>query len=195
MDNLPTDVNPATPAVEPPKTRTSRAVLDLVETLLLAVVLFLGINLITARIRVDGPSMNPTLHNGEYVIVNRLAYKWSKPRLGDVIVFRFPRDPTQEYIKRVIGLPGDEVYIANKQVFINGKLLDENYIAEPPDYFGRWRVPANSLFVLGDNRNDSSDSHDWEYVPMKNVIGKALVVYWPPSSMGLIAHVNPLPGP
>ena len=195
MDNLPAEVNPETPAAEPPKTSSSRAIWDTLEILLFALVLFLGINLITARIRVEGPSMQPTLHNGEYVLVNRLAYKWTKPHLGDVIVFRFPRDPSQEYIKRVIGLPGDQVYITNKQVFVNGKLLNEPYIAAAPQYYGTWRVPANSLFVLGDNRNDSSDSHDWEYVPMGNVIGKALVIYWPPSGLGLLTHPNPLSSP
>jgi len=195
LDNLPTEFTPETPFAEPAKTRSSRVVLDVIETLLLALVLFLGINLLTARIRVDGPSMKPTLHNGEYVIINRLAYKWAKPHWGDVIVFRFPRNPRQEYIKRVIGLPGDEVYITNKQVFVNGQLLNEPYIAEAPQYFGTWRVPENSLFVLGDNRNDSSDSHDWEFVPMQNVVGKALVVYWPPSAWDLVAHTNPMMGP
>jgi signal peptidase I len=193
LENLQPEFIPETPAAESPKTSSSRVVMDMVETLLLAVALFLGINLITARIRVDGPSMKPTLHNGEYVIVNRLAYKWAKPRLGEVIVFRFPRDPRKEYIKRVIGVPGDEVYITNKQVFVNGKLLDEPYIAEAPQYYGTWRVPEDSLFVLGDNRNDSSDSHNWEFVPMRNMVGKALVVYWPPSAWGLIAHTNPSP--
>jgi signal peptidase I len=151
--------------------------------------------MITARIRVEGPSMRPTLHDGEQVLVNRLAYKWVKPHLGDVIVFRFPRNPSQEYIKRVIGLPGDKVYITNQQVFVNGQLLDEPYIAEAPQYYGTWTVPEDALFVLGDNRNDSSDSHDWEYVPMKNIVGKALVVYWPPSEWSLIAHINSITSP
>jgi len=195
VDNLQTEFIPETPAAEQPKTRSSHVVLDVIETLLLALVLFVGINLITARIRVDGLSMEPTLHNGEYVLVNRLAYKWAKPRLGDVIVFRFPRNPRQEFIKRVIGLAGDEVYITNKQVFVNGQLLDEPYIAEAPQYFGTWRVPQNSLFVLGDNRNHSSDSQEWEYVPMQNVVGKALVVYWPPSAWGLIGHITPRTSP
>jgi signal peptidase I len=195
LENLPTESNPETPTAQPPEARPSHAVLDVIETLLLALVLFLGMNLITARIRVEGPSMKPTLHNGEYVLVNRLAYKWAQPHQGEVIVFRFPRKPSQEYIKRVIGLPGDEVYITNKQVFINGHLVEEPYIAEAPQYYGTWRVPENSLFVLGDNRNDSSDSHDWEYVPMQNVVGKALVVYWPPSAWGLIAHTNPVISP
>jgi signal peptidase I len=195
LENLPTESNPETPAVEISKKPSSHVVWDVLETVLLAVVLFLGINLVIARIRVDGPSMEPTLYSGEHVLVNRLAYKWAKPHRGEVIVFRFPRDPRVDYIKRVIGLPGDEVYITNQQVFVNGQLLDEPYIAEEPDYFGRWQVPENSLFVLGDNRNDSSDSHDWEFVPMQNVIGKALVVYWPPSAWGLIAHTNPNAGP
>jgi signal peptidase I len=194
MDNLPVEVTPEAPEAEQPKTYSSRAVWDIFETLLLALVLFVGINLITARIRVDGSSMEPTLHNNEYVIVNRLAYKWAKPHRGDVIVFRFPRDPSQEYVKRVIGLPGDEVYITNGQVFVNGQLLNEPYIAEAPQYYGTWRVPQDSLFVLGDNRNHSSDSHDWEYVPMQNVIGKALIVYWPPSAWSLVGHVIPKTG-
>ncbi len=190
MENLPTEIIPETPPVEQPKKRSSRLVWDVIETLLLSLVLFVGINLITARIRVDGSSMEPTLHQDEYVMVNRLAYKWAKPRLGDVIVLRFPRNPRQELIKRVIGLPGDEVYITNKQVFINGHLLDEPYIAEAPNYFGTWRIPENSLFVLGDNRNASFDSHDWGTVPMQNVIGKALVIYWPPSAWDLIRHIT-----
>lgn len=192
LENLPTESPPEVPAVEPPKASSVRVFMDLLETLLLALVLFLGINLITSRIRVDGPSMEPTLYNNEMVLVNRLAYKWAKPRLGEVIVFRFPRNPSQEYIKRVIGGPGDEVYITNKQVFVNGKLLDEPYVAEPMKDYGTWRVPENSLFVMGDNRNESSDSRDWDFVPLENIVGKALVVYWPPSAWGLITHTDPL---
>jgi signal peptidase I len=191
VENLQTEFTPETPAAEQPKPRPSRVVFEMVETLLLALGLFVGINLLTARIRVDGLSMEPTLHNGEYVLVNRLAYKWTPPHLGDVIVFRYPRNPHQDYVKRVIGLPGDEVYITTGQVYVNGQLLDEPYIADTTQYYGTWSVPQNSLFVLGDNRNHSSDSHEWEYVPMQNVIGKVLVVYWPPTAWGLIGHINP----
>ena len=191
MENLPTEFIPPAPEAAQPKPRSARLVVDMIETLLLALVLFLGINLVTARIRVDGSSMEPTLHHGDYVIVNRLAYKWAKPHRGDVIVFRFPRNPRQEYVKRILGLEGDEINITNGQVFVNGQLLEESYIAEAPRYSSSWRVPQDSLFVLGDNRNHSSDSHDWEYVPMENVIGKALVVYWPPPAWGLIAHITP----
>jgi signal peptidase I len=163
-----------------------RFLLDIVETVVLSAVLFIGINAVSARIRVDGFSMEPTLHNGEFVIVNKLAYKLGEPKHGDVIVFRYPRDPDQEYIKRIIGLPGDRIRIINGEVYVNDELIDEPYIAAAPRYQSEWRVPEGSLFVLGDNRNNSSDSHNWGPVPMEYVIGKALFVYWPPESWGLI---------
>ena len=167
-----------------------RFVLDILETLVLALILFAVINTISARIRVDGFSMEPTLNTGEFVIVNKLAYKFGVPKLGDVIVFRYPRDPQQEYIKRVIGVPGDLVRIANGQVSVNNQVLDEPYIAAKPAYTSEWTVPDNSLFVLGDNRNNSSDSHSWGPVPMANVIGKAIFVYWPPEKWGVITHTS-----
>lgn len=166
----------------------SRFLLDLLETVLLSVLLFLGINSVSARIRVDGFSMEPTLHNGEFVIVNKLAYKLGEPQRGDVIVFRFPRDPQQEYIKRIIGLPGDYVKIKGGMVYVNGEPIPEPYIAAEPRYQNEWHVPEGSLFVLGDNRNNSSDSHNWGPVPIEYVIGKAVFVYWPPQQWGFIDH-------
>ncbi len=168
-----------------------RYVLDILETLVLSLVLFAIINAVSARIRVDGFSMQPTLETGEFVIVNKLAYKLGSPRLGDVVVFHYPRDPEQEYIKRVIGLPGDSVRVADGQVTVNNILIDEPYIAAAPAYQTEITVPENSLFVLGDNRNNSSDSHNWGPVPMENVIGKAIFVYWPPQNWGTIEHANP----
>lgn len=165
-----------------------RFLLDIVETVVLSAILFLGINAVSARIRVDGFSMEPTLHNGEFVIVNKLAYQFGEPKHGDVIVFRYPRDPDQEYIKRVIGLPGDRVRIINGQVYVNDELIDEPYIAAAPRYQSEWSVPKDALFVLGDNRNNSSDSHNWGPVPMEYVIGRALFVYWPPESWGTIGN-------
>ncbi len=189
------DVTELTQQVEPPpqggRAKFVHALLDILETLVFSLLLFLGINAITARIRVDGMSMEPTLHTGEFVIVNRLVYRFSEPKVGDVIVFRFPRNPEQEYIKRIIGLPGDEVMITRRQVQVNGQVLDEPYIASPPRYESVWSVPENALFVLGDNRNNSSDSHTWGPVPMENVVGKAIFVYWPPSEWGSVAHVSP----
>ena len=191
MENQAFDVQPLDSGPEPATEKKSgsgffRFLLDILETVVLSAVLFVGINAISARIRVDGFSMEPTLHNGEFVIVNKLAYRFGDPTHGDVIVFRYPRDPDQEYIKRVIGLPGDRIRIINGEVYVNDERIDEPYIAAAPRYQSEWRVPDESLFVLGDNRNNSSDSHNWGPVPLDYVIGKALFVYWPPESWGSI---------
>ena len=173
---------------EPEEKRSGfmRFVIDIVETLILSIILFAAINAVSARIRVDGASMQPTLQSGEFVIVNKLAYMFGEPATGDVIVFHFPRDPDQEYIKRVIGLPGDRIEIKGGEVFLNGQPLSEEYIAASPVYESVWDVPSDSLFVLGDNRNNSSDSHNWGPVPMDFVIGKATFVYWPPTEWGVL---------
>jgi signal peptidase I len=175
---------------EPKRTRSgiSRIIVDVLETILISVVLFLGINALTARIRVDGFSMEPSLHTGEFILVNKLAYRLGSPQRGDVIVFHPPAEPDQEYIKRVIGLPGDKVVIADRKVSVNGQTLEEPYILQPPKYKGSWEVPPGQYFVLGDNRNNSSDSHNWGGVPVQNIIGKALFVYWPTSEWGLVEH-------
>ena len=165
-----------------------RFVADVLETVILSVLLFVGINAISARIRVDGFSMEPTLHSGEFVIVNKLAYKLGQPQHGDVIVFRYPRDPEQEYIKRIIGLPGDHVSVVHGEVYVNDQMIEEPYIAAPPNYSSSWDIPRDAVFVLGDNRNRSSDSHNWGSVPMEHVIGKAVFVYWPPEQWGLVQH-------
>jgi signal peptidase I len=165
-----------------------RFVIDVLETLILSVILFAAINTVSARIRVDGSSMEPTLHSGEFVIVNKLSYKFSEPMIGDVIVFHFPRDPEQEYIKRVIGLPGERVEIRDGDVYVNDRPLEEDYIAADPAYDIISEVPEDSLFVLGDNRNNSSDSHNWGPVPLDFVVGKAVFVYWPPTEWGFIDH-------
>lgn len=177
------------PLAQPPGNRLGvvKLLVDLIETILLAVLLFIGINAVSARIRVDGFSMVPTLQSHQYVLVNRLAYKFGTPQAGDVIVFHYPHDPQQEYIKRVIGLPGDRVQIGDGKVMVNGQLIDEPYIAAAPLYQTEWNVPDASLFVLGDNRNNSSDSHNWGPVPVDYVVGKAFLVYWPPEDWGLIA--------
>ncbi len=178
---------------EPQETEEKRSgfmrfVIDVAETLILSIVLFAAINAVSARIRVDGASMEPTLQSGEFVIVNKLAYLFGEPATGDVIVFHFPRDPDQEYIKRIIGLPGDRVEIKNGEVYVNDRILDEDYIAASPVYEDILEVPGDSLIVLGDNRNNSSDSHNWGPVPLDYVIGKATFVYWPPTEWGVLNH-------
>lgn len=183
------EVQPPTqeaPAQE--KIKWGRFFVDILETLVLAVILFFGINAVSARVRVDGYSMRPTLDDGEFVLVSKFNYKLSNVQRGDIIVFHFPMDPEQELIKRVIGLPGDRVQVKDGVVYINDQALDEPYIAAPPAYTSAWNVPADRLFVLGDNRNDSSDSHSWGYLPFENVVGKAVLIYWPPPMWEVIEH-------
>lgn len=188
MEQLHTEIISEEASSKARDTGFKQFIIDIIETLVISIILFAVINAITARIRVDGSSMEPTLKSGEFVIVNKLAYRFGKPKIGDVIVFHFPRDPQQEYIKRILGLPGDRVVVSGGQLYINGEQIKENYISSIPAYDLSLEVPADSLVVLGDNRNNSSDSHNWGAVPLKNVVGKAVFVYWPPTSWGRIDH-------
>ncbi len=172
------------------KVSWGRIIFDVIETLALAVLLFFGINAISARVRVDGFSMLPTLEDSEFVLVSKINYQLASVERGDIIVFHFPMDPEQELIKRVIGLPGDVVNVQNGIVSVNGLALEEPYIAAAPAYSGEWDVPDGHLFVLGDNRNDSSDSHFWGYLPFEKVVGKAVIIYWPPPLWKVIEHTN-----
>ena len=181
----------ATETAEPASPGWGRFFLDVLETLLLSAVLFLAINALSARVRVDGFSMKPTLQDGEFVLVNRMAYRIGEPKRGDIIVFHFPLDPgSQDLIKRIIGLSGDRIAVANGVVSVNGQPLNEPYIAAPPLYNGEWVVPAGDLFVLGDNRNDSSDSHSWGMLPKGEIVGKAVFIYWPFPEWKLIDHYD-----
>jgi signal peptidase I len=167
-----------------------RFVLDILETLVLAVVLYFGINAVSARVRVDGFSMRPTLQDGEYILVNKLAYKLGEPMRGDIVVFVFPINPEEDLIKRIIGLPGDTITVQDGVLSINGIVMDEPYINAPPAYNGTWQVSEGELFVLGDNRNDSRDSHQWGLLPVEKVIGRAVLIYWPPEEWQVIRHIS-----
>ena len=170
------------------KTNWGRFFLDVVETVVLAVILFIGINAVSARVRVDGFSMRPTLDDGEFLLVNKLSYKWNDFSRGDIVVFHFPLNPEEELIKRVIGLPGDHVVVRNSRVYVNDELVQEGYIEQAPLYTGEWFVTQDHLFVLGDNRNNSNDSKDWGMLPMENVVGRAVLIYWPPPVWKVIDH-------
>jgi len=160
---------------------------ELIETLILTLVIFLLIRFAVQNFRIEGFSMEPNFHDGQFLIVNKLVYALHSPERGDVIVFIPPNSTTRDFIKRVIGLPGDRVEIVNGRVFVNGAPLDEPYPLNPGSYSaGAVTVPADEYFVLGDNRNNSSDSHSWGSVPAKSIIGKAWVSYWPPQVMGLV---------
>jgi signal peptidase I len=129
---------------------------------------------------VEGASMEPTLRSQQYVFVDTLLLHSRPPQRGDVIVFHYPGNPTLEYVKRVVGLPRETIAVAHGRVWINGQPLREPYVREIPRYFwGPATVPADSLFVLGDNRNRSSDSHLWGPVPLRYVIGRAWLAWGP----------------
>lgn len=192
MDEFRTEITPE-PEQDGSRERGGfrRFVFDLLETVLLSLVLFLAINAISARIRVESISMQPTLYAGDFIIVNKLAYKLGSPKRGDIVIFHYPPNPDIEpYIKRVVGLPGETVRVHDGRVYINEVPLNEPYVAANPNYEGTWVVPQDALFVLGDNRNKSSDSHSWGMVPLENVIGKAEVVYWPPSEWKLLNQMT-----
>ena len=153
--------------------------MEALQTVLIALVLYLLIDGVAARVRVENISMEPTLVQGEFVLVNKLAYRLGDMRRGDIVVFHYPYNPEEDYIKRILGLPGDKIEVHHGQVFVNDLGLDEPYLAVPTLYTGEWVVEDETVFVLGDNRNKSSDSHDWGSVPVENIVGKALFIYWP----------------
>jgi signal peptidase I len=148
------------------------------------------INLSTARVRQDGFSMGSTLPNGSYILADRLAYRQSEPERGDIIIFSFPLNPEQDLLKRVVGLPGESITVQDGIVSVNGTVLEESYITEPPAYNGTWDVPEGQYFVLGDNRNDSRDSHQWGFLPRENIMAKAVWIYYPLAAFGEIDDGN-----
>ncbi len=161
---------------------------EIIETFLLTLLIFWAVNTITGRFRIEGSSMMPTMQEGEYVLINKLAYYLEEPKRGDIIVLHYPRDPSRDFIKRVVGIPGDLVEIDDGEVEINGQLISEPYINSAPQYNGSWTVPDDQFFVLGDNRNNSSDSHTWGFLPRDHIVGKGWVVYWPVDQVERIPH-------
>jgi signal peptidase I len=186
------------------------ALWELVQTVLLALVIFLLIRNVIQNFRIDGNSMEPNFHDGQFLIVNRFAYcpglhldlpflgiRWQKtwcvrqPRRGDVIIFAYPLDPSRDFIKRVIGLPGETVEVRAGRVYINGQLMPEPFGPNPGSYsVGPITVGPDEVFVLGDNRNNSSDSRTWGPLPQKYIIGKALLSYWPPRYWAIVPHYD-----
>jgi signal peptidase I len=134
---------------------------------------------------VEGPSMRPTLVNGERLVVNKFIYRFQSPVKGDVVVFKYPRDERRDFIKRVIATAGDTIEIKDGRVYVNGKLLNEIYIFEKSrGSYPLSKVPEGTIFVMGDNRNNSEDSRfaDVGFVPLHLLKGKALMVFWPISN-------------
>ncbi len=161
-----------------------RLVREIIETIVLTLLMFLIIRFAIQNFNVDGYSMEPNLHNGELILVDKWTYMFRTPERGDVIVFVAPPHPELDYVKRVIGLPGDVITIRNTVVIVDGVTLTDPYVS-PKNQGNMFKnitnfvVPANTYFVLGDNRAVSSDSRDWGVVPKANIIGRAAFVYWP----------------
>ncbi|HEU5367745.1 MAG TPA: signal peptidase I [Ktedonobacterales bacterium] len=190
------DFNAPPPPPAPPPRRMPRAsasgrrahlAREIIETIVLTVVIFVAIRFSVQTFRVDGESMRPGLTNEEYVLVNKLAYLFSGPARGDVIVFHFPVNPAEDFIKRVIGLPGDTIQVTPTQIIVNGDVLKEPYISAASNASPHtFKLGANEYFVMGDNRPFSSDSRSWGTVPRNYIIGKATVVFWPLSNWEVI---------
>ena len=164
---------------------------DIVETVLLTLIIYWGVRLGVQNFRVEGLSMEPTLHSNQYLIVSKLSYRFSAPERGDIVVFRFPHEPSRDFIKRIVGLPGEFVEVSGGRVLIDGQALHEPYVRDPPLYnYPRHQIPTREYFVLGDNRNNSSDSAAWGSLPEQYVIGKAWFSYWPPRWFGPLTGVT-----
>ncbi len=165
--------------------------------LIIAVFLLLGV-FIAQPVVVEGTSMLPQLHDGERLLVNKMVYynfrsvDWGHLTRGDVVVFWYPKDPDKSYVKRIIGLPGETVELRSGKVFINGTELDEGYLEEEHNRglpsFAPKIVDDHYYFVMGDNRDNSSDSRYWGLVPEKYIYGKAFFRYWKPSEIGFLQH-------
>lgn len=191
---------------------------ELLETAIFVLLVFLIVRGVVQNFKIEGQSMEPTLRTSQYILVNKIVYfhfdlnaplrllpgngdlvskivyPFHMPRRGDVVVFEYPRDTSKDYIKRVIGLPGETVEVREGKVYINGVLLDEPYLRDTTncridDPCGQGRpvvVPPGSVFVMGDNRPNSSDSREWSELPLDRIIGKAWVSYWPRENWGVI---------
>lgn len=170
-------------------------VIDLIQTLVVFGAIFTVIYLFVAQPhKVSGNSMLPTLHSGDYILTDKLSYRFGSPKQGDIIVLKNPRDESQDFIKRIIAIPGDTIKIEGGQVFVNERKAAEKYL--PDDFKTRSgaflgegqtvKAGSNQYFVLGDNRNHSSDSREWGGVTRQEIVGRAFFRYWPPQSFGLI---------
>jgi signal peptidase I len=185
---------------------------EYVEAIIIAVILALFIRtFVVQAFKIPSGSMVPTLTIGDHILVTKFLYdikvpfwdkiliKFSPPQRGDIIVFKFPEDESKDFIKRVIGLPGDTIEIRSKRVWINGELLAESYTQhvdpgiiahqiQPRDNLGPLAVPADSYFVMGDNRDQSLDSRFWGFVKLEKIKGKAFLIYWSWDGRGDLAN-------
>lgn len=170
-------------------------VLEIFETLVVFGAIFAAIYLFVAQFhKVSGNSMVPTFKSGDYLITEKVSYRFSTPKRGDIIVLKNPRDESEDFIKRIVALPGDTIKIENNSLFVNDQLIQENYLpSQTLTRSGAFltegttiKVGPNQYFVLGDNRSHSSDSREWGGVTKEEIVGRAFFRYWPPQNMGLL---------
>ena len=186
---------------------------EVIQSIILALTIFVVLGSTVQNFRVEGYSMRDTLHEGQYVIVNKAVYwhlnlefinaafpffninknaeffPFHPPSRGEVVIFKFPNDKKRDFVKRIIGVPGDIVEITKGIVMVNGKPLQEPYATTGyPVTLGSVKVPKNAYYVLGDNRPVSSDSRAWGLVPADNIVGRAWLTYWPLGQIGLVKH-------
>lgn len=166
---------------------------EIVETVVLSLVIFLLIRQVVQNYRIESHSMEPNFYEGQFILVNKLAYKLGTPERGDVIVFHNPANPEEDYIKRVIALPGDTLQIRDQTVYINGEPLEEPYPQNPitpGTVFGPVVIEPDHLFVMGDNRPNSQDSRRFGQLPEDLIVGRAWIRVWPFSEFGLVKHYD-----
>ena len=189
--------DPSPEALPPVETQTASPgwgpiLRELAETVVLTLVIFFLIRTVVQNFRVEGMSMEPSFHDGQFLLINKLSYRLGEAERGDVIVFRYPRDPSRDFIERVVGLPGETIEIRDGQVYINGQFTPTLATINQASYnSGPTTIGPDELYVLGDNRPNSSDSHAWGTLPLDLVIGKVVLSYWPPKTWGLVKHGIP----
>lgn len=188
--------------MEQEKTTILAYIVDLVETIVVAGAIFVVVYLFLLQPhQVKGASMEPNFHDGEYILTDKISYRFTSPQRGDVIIFKAPTDPDVDFIKRIIGLPGEKLKISDGKIVVindqnkNGFTLNEGYQTNGPTSGGKEApqnqevtVPKDKYFVLGDNRIESFDSRSWGFLPRENIIGKAWLRYWPLNKFGFVKH-------
>lgn len=172
-------------------------VIEFFETIVVVGAIFALIYLFIAQFhKVSGSSMFPTLHSGDYLITEKLSYKFRNPKRGEIIVLKNPRDESQDFIKRIVAIPGDTLKIQNNTVYLNGQPVKETYLSSTIVTDSRSfltegttiKVGEQQYFVFGDNRAHSSDSRDWGPVTKEEIVGRAFFRYWPAQSIGLLTN-------
>lgn len=172
--------------------------LDILEVVVFAFAIFLFLYLLVMQPhKIKGASMEPNFPDGEFLLTDKVTYRFKEPKRGDVVIFKAPIAPDEEFIKRVIGLPGETVKVSDGHVYINGKILNERYLnssllTSTGPFLGEkeFTVPAGQLFVIGDNRNHSSDSRHWGPVQKTAITGRAWLIYWPLNSFGTVPKAS-----